>query len=293
MQRIRRDREAVKETGEATMKKHKRDEGNESSVQVALGELMGIEEGRQAEERAEARRRAEEQVRRRAEEEARRAAESEARRIEEEAQRRAEAQARKEEELARRREAEERELRIRAEAEAKVRAEELRRAYDFDLQMRQVENGRRRIPTWLAPSIAVLSLGTVGLFTALYFAAQAGAEQRLVEAERAKTILRVELEREIGAARAERLSAVTQLADATRRFEDAQRRMSEQCTGIPIMSRPTKPRTAALPRPAAAESAHGDGLDGLTEMAPYVPDDSADTIKLGRDSKKKPGKNGQ
>lgn len=275
------------------MKKQKRDEGNESSVQVALGELMGIEEGRQAAERAEARRRAEEQARRRAEEEARRAAEEEARRIEEEARRLAEERGREEEVLARRREAEERELRIRAEAEAKVRAEELRRAYDFDLQMRQAENGRRRIPSWLAPSIAVLSLGIVGLFTALYFAAQAGAEQRLAEVDRAKTNLKMELERELDTARAERLDAVTQLADATRRFEDAQRRMNERCAGIPAMSRPTKPRPAASSRPAAAESAHGDGLEGLTEMAPYVPDDSADTIKLGKDSRKGKGKNGR
>jgi hypothetical protein len=270
------------------MKKPTRDEANESSFQTAHGELMGIEEERQAEEREEARRRAAAEARRKAEEEARRRAEAEARVRAEAEARRAEERAREEEAIARRREADERELRIRAEAEARVRAEELRRAYDLDLQLRQVESGRRRIPPWLAPSIAVLSLGTVGLFTALYFSAQAGAEQRLAEAERAKTSLKVELEREIDAARAERLTAVTQLSDATRRFEDAQRRLNEQCAGIPVMVRPPKPRPGGSPRPAAAEGERGDDdLADLTEKPPWEADDSEDTIKLGKDSKKK------
>jgi len=273
------------------MKKNKRgDERNESSVQVALGELMGIEEERQVAERDDARRRVAEQARQRAEEEARRATEEEARRQTADAQRSADERTREEEARQRQREAADREVRIRAEAEAQVRAEEMRRMYEYELQVKRIEIGRRRFPQWLAPAVAVLSLGGVGLFAALFFSVQAGAAERLAEVERAKTSLRIELEREIDAARAGHLTAVSQLADATRRFEDAQRRLREKCDGIPVMIRPTKPHPGTSSRPTAAEGSHGEDLKGVTEMAPYEPDDSADTIQLGKESKKVKGK---
>jgi hypothetical protein len=273
------------------MTKNKRGEKrDDNSVQVALGELMGIEEERQTAERAEARRREQEEARRREAEEARRAEEEEARRAAADERSRAEERAREEEAWTRQREAADREARIRAEAEAQVRAEELRRMYEYELQMKRVAGGRHRIPTWLAPSVAVLSLGGVGLFAALYLSVQAGAEERLAEAERARTSLRIELEREIDAARAEHLSAATQLADTTRRFENVQRRLSEQCNGIPVMSRPTKPRPGVPSHPTAVESVHGEDLKGVTDWAPYVPDDSSDTIQLGKESKKGKGK---
>jgi dTMP kinase len=275
------------------MKKNKRvDERDESSVQVALGELMGIEEERQTAEREEARRRAAEEARRKAEDEARRAAVEEARRVAAEERRKAEEEAREEEARAREREAADREARIRAEAEAQVRAEEARRVYELELQARRIEGGRRRVPAWLAPAIAVLSSGGVGLLAALYFSVQAGAAQRLEEAERAKTSLRITLERELDAVRAERLTAVTQLTDATRRFEDAQRRLREQCDGIPVMGRPAKPRPNGPSHPAVVAGAQGEDLKGVTEWAPYVPDDSSDTIQLGRETKKGKGRKG-
>jgi len=275
------------------MKKKKRgDERNESSVQVALGELMGIEEERQVAERDDARRRAAEHARQRAEEEVRRAADEEARRRTAEAQHRAEKLAREDEAHQRQREATDREARIRAEAEAQVRAEEVRRMYEYELQMKRIEIGRRRFPPWLASVVAVLSLAGVGLFAALFFSVQAGAAERLAEVERAKTSLRIELEREIDASRAGHLTAVSQLADATRRFEDAQRRLSEKCDGIPVMIRPTNPRPVVSSRPTAAERSHGEDLKDVTEMAPYEPDDSADTIQLGKESKKGKGKKG-
>jgi dTMP kinase len=273
------------------MTKSKRGEKrDDNSVQVALGELMGIEEERQTAEREEAQKRAAEEVRRREAEEARRAAEEEVRRAAADERRRTEERAREEEAWTRQREAADREARIRAEAEVNVRAEEMRRVYEFELQTKRIEGGRRRVPPWLAPSVTVLSLGGVGLFAALYLSVQAGAEERLAEAERARTSLRIELEREIDAARAENLSAVTQLADTTRRFEDAQRRLSEQCNGIPVMSRPTKPRAGVPSRPTAVESVNGEDLKGVTEWAPYVPDESSDTIQLGKESKKGKGK---
>jgi hypothetical protein len=274
------------------MKKNKRsDERNESSVQVALGELMGIEEERQNTEREDARRRAAEQERRRLEEEARRTAEDDARRRAAETQRRADERTREEEARKREYEAADREARIRAEAEAKVRAEEMRRMYEHELQMKRAEVGRRRLPQWLAPAVAVLSLGGVGLFAALFFSVQAGAVERLAEAERAKTSLRIELERELDAARAGHLTAVSQLADATRRFEDEQRRLNDKCNGIPVMIRPAKPRPGVAPRPTGDARGGRDGdLDGLTEKPPWEADDSEDTIQLGKGQKKGKGK---
>jgi hypothetical protein len=271
------------------MKKNKRgDEKNESSVQVALGELMGIEEERQIAEREDARRLAAEQARKRAEEERRRAAEEEARRIAAEAQRRADEQAKEEEARQRQHEAAEREARIRAEAEAHVRSDEVRRMYEYELQMKRIEVGRRRFPPWLAPSIAVLALGGGGLFAALYFSVQAGATERLAEAERSKTSLKTELEREIDAARAERLTAIAELEIAKRRVEDAQRQLKEKCDTVALMNRPPqKPRPGGAIRPITGQSQSGEDLKGVTEMAPYEPDESADTIQLGKDPKKK------
>jgi hypothetical protein len=274
------------------MKKNKRgDERDESSVQMALGELMGIEEERQNAEREEARRRAAEEVRRREQEEARRTAEEEARRRAAEERRAVEERAREEETRERQREAAEREARIRAEAEARVRAEESRRAFEHEIQMKRIDADGRRLPAWLAPIVAVLSLGGVVLFATLYFFAQEGATARLAEAEQARTSLRIELEREVAAARAESMTAISRLSDATRRFEDERRRLSETCSGIPVMVRPPKSRPGAAPRPkAGAQEGRDDDLDGLTEKPPWEADDSEDTIQLGKESKKGKGK---
>jgi hypothetical protein len=271
------------------MKKNKRsDERNESSVQVALGELMGIEEERQNLEREESRRLASEQARKRAEEEKQRVAEEEARARGAEAKRRAEQEAREEEARRQQREAAEREVRIRAEAEAQVRAAEASRMYEYELQMKRIEIGRRRFPPWLAPSIAVLALGGVGLFAALYLSGQAGAAERLAEAERAQTSIKTELEREIDAARAERLAAVAELELERRKVEDAQRQLKEKCDVVALMGRPSlKPRPGGAIRPIAEERQPGDDLKDVTAMAPYEPDDSADTIQLGKEPKKK------
>jgi dTMP kinase len=269
------------------MKKAKRsEERSESSVQVALGELMGLEEERQAAERVEARRREAEAARRRADDEARRRVEEAARLAALEARRREEERARAEEGLHRAREAAEREARIRAEAEARVRGEELRRVYETELQAKRIEQGRRRTPAWLAPGVAVLSVAGVGLFAALYFSVQAGAAKSLAEAERTRTSLKLALERELDAARAERLTAVSQLEDATRRFEDVQRRLNEQCTGIPVMGRPPKRHAPAAVAASAAQGGRDGDLDGLTEKPPWEADDSEDTIQLGGDKKK-------
>jgi hypothetical protein len=277
------------------MTKNKRGEKrDDNSVQVALGELMGIEEERQTAEREEAQKRAAEEARRREEEETRRTAEEEARRLAADERHRAEERAREEETWAKQRETTEREARIRAEAEAQVRAEEVRRRYDFELQMRRVESGRRRIPPWLAPSIAVLALGGVGLFAALYLSVQDGVAARLLEAERTKTSLKIDLEREIDTARAERLNAIAELEIANRRVEDAQRQLKEKCDAVALMSRPVqKPRPRGPSQIGAAAASREGDLKGIEDLPPYMPDDSTDgTIHLPGDHKKDKGKKG-
>jgi len=275
------------------MTKNKRGEKrDESSVQVALGELMGIEEERQTAEREEARRAAAEEARRREAAEAQRAAAEETRRREAEERRKAEDRAREEEAWAKQREAADREARIRAEAEAQVRTEEVRRVYELELQMKRAEVGRRRIPTWLAPSIAVLALGGVGLFATLYLSMQAGAAERLAEAERSKTDLKTELEREIDAARAERLTAIAELEIEKRRVEDAQRQLKEKCDTVALMSRPPqKPRPAGQHGSGGRPGTQGSGLEDVGSLSSHVSDDPLDDnidLTSAKDRKKQP-----
>jgi colicin import membrane protein len=157
---------------------------DESSVNVALDELMGLEDERQRLE-AEARRREEEEAEAARDEDERR------RRLEAEARRRAEEEARleaerlaREEEHRRDSEARERELRIRAEAQAEAMAREQATLMEKELELKRIEASREKAPAWFWPVAAVLFLGIAGVGGVVYANVTSSAQNQVREARR-------------------------------------------------------------------------------------------------------------
>ncbi len=178
------------DSGEGEMAKSGSDE---NSVNVALRELMGMEDLRQSEEEAEKQRQEEAERKIREEEERRkRDAEEQQRRAEEEAKLAAE-RAVKEEEERKRREEEEGKLKIKLEIEAKARAEEQARLLSHEAEVKRLEAQRKQVPKWLWGLIAFIVLG--GIIAA--FMVNSHLEQQEVQAREEKMRLEQEqLERE-------------------------------------------------------------------------------------------------
>jgi hypothetical protein len=249
-------------------RKHERKhESTENSVNVALRDLMGLEDERQREEEDGRRRREEEERRRREEEARRRTLEDEARRRREEEARVARERERAEEEGRRQREEREGELRIRAKAEAAAMAERQARLLEVELEMRRVAAGGRRAPGWFWPVAAILVLGLFGASGASYAVVSSGAEDQVRDARR-------DLE-EIERRAQERIGSATALADdAARRAEEAQEALAElrrvneelreQNRRLEIATAPAgkRPVRQGASRPPV-EGSGGDGLTGI------------------------------
>ncbi len=152
-----------------------------------------------------------------------------------------------------------------------------------------VRNGRLSSRAFVGTVVALITLGAAGLFAAMVQAEETRGAAQLAEAELARTNLKIELERAIDAERAARILAEGALTSERQRLDDARRELEERCgreegaTGRPVQ----RPRPNAGQRPQAA--GRDDDLDNVTELPPYVSDNSADgTIHLPSDGKPKP-----
>lgn len=266
---------------------------DENSVNVALNELMGLEDERQ---------RIEEKERRR-EEEAREAArleEEERRRLEEEERRKAEEEARLEAERAareeeRRKSAErrERELRIRAEAQAAAMAREQAALMEKELDLKRVEASHRKAPPWFWPVAAVLFLGIAGVGGVVYANVTSSAENQVREAkrdleasrERAQERLRL-IRIQFEAAQAERDAArarVSQLERTNNELQEANRKLQ-----IASETSRTPKRGGRVRTGSGGSSAKKDDLGGLTICDnPAGCDGELDDLPLSTKKKKK------
>ena len=122
-------------------------ESSENSVNVALQELMGMEDSRQQKEEAERKRREEEERKRREEEQARIAAEK----------------ATRDEEERKAREAEERRLRIKLDAEHQARLAVHDKQLQHEQVLKKIEAEKAGIPKWVFAVIAGVVLIGVGV----------------------------------------------------------------------------------------------------------------------------------
>ena len=206
-------------------RKEKDKKNDENSVNMALNDLMCLEDDRHWNEE-EVRRVTEAEERAKREEEKRREKEEEeARRKEEERAEQASKEARRLETEKQEREQKERAFRIQAEAEAKARAAEQARMMEFELEMKRISAGKNRTPAWIWPTVALVVLGLAGAGAAFYNNIQSDAEFRIsrVEIESAETIN--DIRHELSNARVTMQSAKDQLKKAKKKESDLNLKM--------------------------------------------------------------------
>ncbi len=208
-------------------KKVKEKKRDENSVNMALNDLMCLEDDRHWNEK-ETRRVAEADEREKRDEEKRRnREEEEAARREEELAKQAAEEARRLEEEKQEREKKERAFRIQAQAEAKARAAEQTRMMEFELEMKRISAGKNRTPVWIWPTAAIVVLGLVGAGVAFYNNIQSDAEFRIsrVEIESTETINNIR--HELSNAQATMQSAKDQLEQAKQKESDLNKKMTD------------------------------------------------------------------
>jgi len=153
--------------------------------------------------------------------------------------------------------------------------------------MQNHSNGRRGSRAFFASAAALVALGVAGLFTAVVETERTRGAADRAQAELAQTKLRIELERRADEERLARHLAEGALTKARRQLDDAERRLAERCVATAAPSR-AGGHLRPVNRPDPGDD---DDLRGLTELAPYVPqDDSADgdgTIHLEPDKKRR------
>jgi hypothetical protein len=194
---------------------------NENSVNVALQELMGMEDDRQSREEKARMAREEEERKRREEDERRRREEEERRRKEEEQARLAAERAQREAEELKRREEEERKLKIKLDAEALARAKEQEQKLKYDLEVKRIEAETKGIPKWIYGVIAGGLVAAVVVVFALYRSHEANLEKQRQAAAEEKARIEQEfrerekvLQAEIDDAKNEERKAQQSLAEA-------------------------------------------------------------------------------
>ena len=205
----------------------KEKKNNENSVNMALNDLMCLEDERNWHEE-EARRLEEAEKRAKQEEERKRKKEAEeAARREEEAGKQAAKEARRLEEEKQEREKRERAFRIQAESEAKARAAEQTRMMEFELEMKRISAGRNKTPAWIWPTVAIIVLGAVGAGVVFYNSIRSDAEFRIsrIETESAATINNIR--HELSDARATMQTAKDHLQQAKKKESDLNAKMTD------------------------------------------------------------------
>lgn len=248
-------------------KRTSEDRTNENSVNVALDELMGLEDERQREEEEERRRMEEAEEEARAAEQERIEREVEQERLEE-ARRRIEAEAkRKEEEEQLRREEREREIRIRAQAEAAAMAAQQARLLEQELEMKRIAANHRKAPAWFWPVAAAFCLGLVGVGGVIYFNISSDAQNKVREARRDLEASRERAEERLSAVRSE-YEAIQAERDAVRErvaiLEKTNDELQEQNRKLQISTVPVRGGKGPRPtRPAAVVKPTGDGLGSI------------------------------
>ena len=208
-------------------RKAKKKKNDENSVNMALNDLMCLEDDRHWNEE-EARRVAQADERtKREEEERRKREEEEAARREEELTEQTAKEARCLEAEKQEREKKERAFRIQTEAEAKARAAEQTRMMEFELEMKRISAGKNRAPAWIWPTVAIVVLGLVGAGAAFYNNIQSDAEFRIsrVEIESAETINNIR--HELSNAQSTMQSAKYQLELAKKMESDLNKKMTD------------------------------------------------------------------
>ncbi len=191
-------------------------ERNENSVNVALSELMGLEDDRQrAEEEEVKKRRMEKEQQRREMEQQQLVEEESARRMQEEERVRAERE-RHEEEEQKIREEEERKARIRLEAEARVRAEVEERMLMQELEVRRIEaRAKKRVTGWTIGVAVLVLCVNAGVAAGLHTKSLAEAEQQLRTERSDWERWRREFNAQLDGARRE-VDAIAEKADAAK-----------------------------------------------------------------------------
>ncbi len=208
-------------------RKAKKKKSDENSVNMALNDLMCLEDDRHWNEEEERRVTEAQERARREEEKNRKKEEEEARRKEEELAEQAPREARRLETEKQEREKRERASRIQAEAEAKARAAEQTRMMEFELEMKRISSGKNRTPAWIWPTVALVVLGLVGAGATFYNNIKSETEFRIsrVETESAKTI--EDIRHELSNARATTRSARDQLEQAKKKESDLNMKMKD------------------------------------------------------------------
>ena len=157
----------------------KRTTSKEDSVNMALKDLMGIEEDRQATEEEAQREREQKELEMKQEAERQRREEEEQKLKAEEAARKAAEEEKKREEETAARQKRELELRVLAQSEVEARAREHRRMLEFELEVKRISASSKKNVNWVWPFVAVLVVTVIAVSALIVSSISTSADSRV------------------------------------------------------------------------------------------------------------------
>ncbi len=267
-------------------------ERNENSVNVALSELMGLEDDRQRAEEEDAKKRKMQKEQQRREMEQQRLEEEEtARRLLENERLRAERE-RYDEEEQKIREEEERKVRIRLEAEARARAEVEERMLMQEMEVRRIEAGaKKRVTGWMLGVAALVICINAGVAAGLHTKSLAEAEQQLRTERTDWERWRREFDAQLAGARSE-VNAIAEKADAAKNAAANLRdQLEKRGTELALNGKPHRTQRPHRPkritkRPPNTTPSPGD-LEGSSGFLELDEDPISEKDPFGENEKKK------